>query len=207
MPSEPDVYGCYRAKVTSVMDFGCFCELLGFASKFEGLCHVSSMSSNRSANARSVVDRGQIVWVKVMSKGSTKMSLSMRDVDQETGRDLVPITTNPSSNPASNPSQPQQNSLRGLSGIKLSEEDLNDSSVRRPQKRLSSPERWEAQQLIASGVLKVKDYPTFDDEGAGLLNTEQEAEEAVEIELNDDEAPFLRGAQAAINLDMSPIKI
>uniref|UniRef100_A0A7S0R6B2 RNA helicase n=2 Tax=Pyramimonas obovata TaxID=1411642 RepID=A0A7S0R6B2_9CHLO len=206
MPSEPEVYGCYRAKVTSVMDFGCFCELLGFASKFEGLCHVSSMSSNRSSNARSIVDRGQTVWVKVMSKGSTKMSLSMRDVDQETGRDLVPIAP-PSSNPASNPSQPQQNSLRGLSGIKLSEEDLNDSSVRRPQKRLSSPERWEAQQLIASGVLKVSEYPTFDDEGAGLLNMEQEAEEAVEIELNDVEAPFLRGAQAAINLDMSPIKI
>jgi hypothetical protein len=29
-------------------------------------------------------------------------------------------------------------------------------------------DRWEAQQLIASGVLKVKDYPTFDDPECAL---------------------------------------
>lgn len=40
-----------------------------------------------------------------------------------------------------------------------------------------------------------------------MLNTEHEAEEAMEIEMNDDEAPFLRGANAAAALEMSPIKI
>lgn len=40
-----------------------------------------------------------------------------------------------------------------------------------------------------------------------MLNTEHEAEEAVEIELNDDEAPFLRGSQSALAAEMSPIKI
>ena len=40
-----------------------------------------------------------------------------------------------------------------------------------------------------------------------MLNTEDEAEEAMEIEMNDDEAPFLRGANAAAALEMSPIKI
>lgn len=42
------------------------------------------------------------------------------------------------------------------SGIKLSDEDLMDNTARRPQKRLSSPERWEAQQLIHAGVLDVR---------------------------------------------------
>jgi hypothetical protein len=36
---------------------------------------------------------------------------------------------------------------------------------RRPGKRLTSPERWEATQLIKSGVLDVTEYPTFDEEG------------------------------------------
>jgi ATP-dependent RNA helicase DHX8/PRP22 len=153
----------------------------------------------------------------VMSKGLTKMSLSMKDVDQHSGEDLNPISaavaakadeimrSNPSANPAAG--QYAGESLKGLSGIKLSQEDLDDNSARRPMKRLSSPERWEAQQLIASGVLKTKDYPTYDAEGHGMVNTELEAEEALEIEINDEEAPFLRGAQAAMALDMSPIKI
>ena len=36
--------------------------------------------------------RGQDVWVKVISINGDRMSLSMRDVDQETGRDLLPQT-------------------------------------------------------------------------------------------------------------------
>ena len=77
---------------------------------------------------------------------------------------------------------------------------------RRPAKRLSSPERFEAKQLIASGVLKVEEYPTFDAEHDGLLAYEEEAEKEVDIEINDAEAPFLRG-QVPSEGDVSPIKI
>ena len=77
---------------------------------------------------------------------------------------------------------------------------------RRPVKRLSSPERWEAKQLIASGVLPVEEYPTFDAENDGLLAYEEEAEQEVEIEINEDEAPFLAG-QTPQDGDVSPIKI
>jgi hypothetical protein len=88
---------------------------------------------------------------------------------QDTGTDLMPISASAAaraeemlrSNPAAGGGGAASNqSLKGLSGIKLSEEDLNDTSLRRPQKRLSSPERWEAQQLIASGVLKVRTKQT-----------------------------------------------
>eukprot|EP00854_Cymbomonas_tetramitiformis_P009293 gene9293-11009_t len=209
---EPAMFGCYKAKVTGVMDFGCFCELIGFRQRYEGLVHISDMSSNKASNARSLATRGQEVWVKVLSKGAQRMKYSMRDVNQDTGEDLTPIMgtgASSSSNPAagSNPAPEERPSLKGLSGITVTDEDRADSAMRRPQKRLSSPERWEAQQLIASGVLDVRDYPTFDTEGNGMLNVEPEAEEAIEIEMNEDEAPFLRGANNALQMDVSPIKI
>ena len=72
-------------------------------------------------------------------------------------------------------------------------------------KRLSSPERWEAKQLIASGVLKTEEYPTYDAENEGLLAYEEEAEQEIEIEINEDEAPFLAG-QTANGGDVSPIR-
>lgn len=39
------------------------------------------------------------------------------------------------------------------------------TTVGRPRKRLTSPERWEVTQLIKAGVLDVTEYPTFDEEG------------------------------------------
>ncbi|KAL3928499.1 MAG: hypothetical protein SGPRY_002362 [Prymnesium sp.] len=74
----------------------------------------------------------------------------------------------------------------------------------RPVKRLTSPEKFEAQQLIASGVLDVRDYPQFD-ESHGMLNIE-ETEEELEIELNEQEPLFLRG-QTKASVAMSPIKV
>jgi polyribonucleotide nucleotidyltransferase len=64
LPEEPEVYGVYKARVSSVMDFGCFCELLGFRKKFEGLVHVSSMRAG-ATNARNIASRGEQVFVKV----------------------------------------------------------------------------------------------------------------------------------------------
>ena len=47
---------------------------------------------------------------------------------------------------------------------------------------------WEARQLIASGVLPVSEYPTFDpDSGMGILGNFEETQEELEIELNEDE--------------------
>ena len=46
-------------------------------------------------------------------------------------------------------------------------------------KRLTSPEKFEAQQLIASGVLDVRGYPQFDDE-AELMNVEKTEELEIE---------------------------
>eukprot|EP00951_Prasinocladus_malaysianus_P013916 scaffold105887_cov32-Prasinocladus_malaysianus.AAC.4 len=76
----------------------------------------------------------------------------------------------------------------------LASEEDKAEDTRRSRKRLTSPERWEAQQLIMSGVLKVHQYPTFDEEtGQGLLNQDLAAEEEFEIDINEDEPTFLKG--------------
>lgn len=116
---------------------------------------------HRVGSAKDVVHKGQEVWVKVVSTIG-KLSLSMRDVDQNTGKDLLPSqSVNPSS---SNPGPAGGQGLRGLSGITVKDDDKGNLPRRRPGKRLTSPERWEITQLIKSGVLDVTEYPTFDEE-------------------------------------------
>ena len=113
--------------------------------------------------------RGQDVWVKVISTAGQKISLSMRDVDQATGADLLPGARSEAEgvNPAKPAAGPAgNNSLRGLSGIRVSDEPV---AARRPGKRLTSPERWEVTQLIKAGVLSITEYPTFDEEGQARL--------------------------------------
>ncbi|XP_078431445.1 ATP-dependent RNA helicase [Wolffia australiana] len=205
--SEPELYSVYAGRVTRVMDTGCFVQLSEFRGR-EGLVHVSQMATRRIANAKEVVKRDQEVFVKVISVSGQKLSLSMRDVDQKTGRDLLPIKKNseedaPRANPASGNRGPRMKT--GLSGITIVEEDDNVPS-RRPLKRMSSPEKWEAKQLIAAGVLDLAEYPGFDDDGDGILYQEEGAEEELEIELNEDEPTFLHG-QTRYSIDMSPIKI
>ena len=44
---EPEVYGCYRGRVTGSMQNGAFVELLGFRGKQEGLVSVANMAKTR----------------------------------------------------------------------------------------------------------------------------------------------------------------
>eukprot|EP00891_Asterochloris_glomerata_P002796 jgi/Astpho2/2796/Aster-00965 len=192
----------YRGRVSGVMDFGAFVELLGFRGKAEGLVHVTNIARNRVGSAKEVLSRGQEVWVKVLSNVGSKISLNMRDVDQATGEDLMPAAPARVAAAAG-----PQHSLRGLSGLAV-KDDEPDLPSRRPGKRLTSPERWEVNQLIKSGVLDVRDYPTFDDEtGQGILNLEDEAGEEFEIDIEEQEPAFLRGVSSRSGVEMSPIKI
>uniref|UniRef100_K3WHT1 RNA helicase n=1 Tax=Globisporangium ultimum (strain ATCC 200006 / CBS 805.95 / DAOM BR144) TaxID=431595 RepID=K3WHT1_GLOUD len=191
------------------MDFGVFVELDEFtAEKKEGLVHVSNISTQRIANVKDHFRRGQRVKVKVISNSGGKLSLSIRDVDQQSGKDLVPMRSNDGAQRARldnsstdhrswiNPSAPGMHSSH--------QHDDDDDKPQRAAKRMSSPERWEARQLINSGVLSIEDYPTFD-EDHGLMDVEP-TEENFEVELNEDEPIFLRG-QTLLNRDASPVKI
>ena len=96
----------------------------------------------------------------------TKMSLSMRDADQRDGADLNPSMRLPGQlQPLDREgggdlrSNPTRDRTADEALKRRREDDEDDAAAARPLKRLTSPEKFEAQQLIASGVLDVRDYP------------------------------------------------
>lgn len=158
--------------------------------------HVSQIAPCRISNAKDVVKWDQEMYVKVISISGQKLSLTMQDVDQNSRKDLLPLKksegddafrTNLASSSREGPV-----TRTGLLGIRITEEDVVVPS-RQPMKRISSPERWEATQLIASGVLSVNESPMYNEDGDGMLYQEEGVEEELEIELNEDEPTFLQG--------------
>lgn len=79
------------------MQFGCFVQLKGKfrgGKRVEGLVHISNLrEKGRVTSVSDVVERHKAVKVKVTSIAGSKISLSMKDVDQETGEDLNPQNT------------------------------------------------------------------------------------------------------------------
>jgi len=87
---EAEQFRVYSGKVQNITTFGCFVQLMGFRKKVEGLVHISQLRrEGRVNNVEEVVSRGDSVKVKVLATG-IKISLSMKDVDQQTGEDLNP---------------------------------------------------------------------------------------------------------------------
>jgi ATP-dependent RNA helicase DHX8/PRP22 len=76
------------------------------------------------------------------------------------------------------------------------------------KKRLTSPQRWEIRQLIASGVAKASDYPELEEDYNATLKGERqmELEEDIDIEVREEEPPFLAG-QTKLSLELSPIRV
>lgn len=215
-PSEPEIYGIYDGKVSNILDFGCFVELEGFNRK-EGLVHIAQIQQGMVRDAKQVVKKGQKCKVKIISMVGSKMALSMKEVDQVTGEDLLPQRSRDTianlNTDLSNPARPVgQNygvgSLNNGVDMKKLREDADDDekNTRKTRKQLSSPELWEARQLINAGVLHPSEYPTYDAEsGMGMIQS-FEIEEEVEVEINEDEPTFLKG-QTKMSRELSPVRI
>jgi ATP-dependent RNA helicase DHX8/PRP22 len=209
LDDQPILYKVYDGRVTGVKDFGAFVNLLGVKGKVDGLVHVSAMQEGARVNHPSdLVSRGQPVKVKVISIQGSRIGLSMKEVDQVTGLDLVPQKRLASG--------ANMERLEGISGKdrygNLSSEVpvIEDSHGKpmRNRKRLTSPERWEIKQLIASGAVSAADYPDLDEEYHATLTGEGtfEEEEDIDIEVRDEEPPFLAG-QTKMSLELSPIRV
>ncbi len=83
--TDPEVGVIYRGKVVKTMDFGAFVNFFG--SK-DGLVHISQLADERVAKTTDVVNEGDEVWVKLMGFDDRgKVRLSMKVVDQETGKE------------------------------------------------------------------------------------------------------------------------
>lgn len=70
----------------------------------------------------------------------------------------------------------------------------DDPNPRRRGKTMTPYELWENRQLVASGVLDVREYGQYDEEsGLGVLGGAHEDNvEEFEIDLNDNEPEFLK---------------
>ncbi|WFD30819.1 RNA helicase [Malassezia sp. CBS 17886] len=216
---RPVLYEIYDGRVSGVKDFGAFVTLDGVVGRVDGLVHVSAMSSAGRVNHPSdIVARNQTVKVKVVSIAGNRIGLSMKDVDQTSGRDLAPhmyalgddeVATERSRAGARAATGANNAPLGGGGGGSGGALDLQERPGRNSAKRMTSPERWEIKQLIASGVAKASDYPELLDEQFSTPSARlahDDPDEEIDIEVNEKEAPFLAG-QTAASLELSPVKV
>ncbi|RFU26861.1 hypothetical protein B7463_g9479, partial [Scytalidium lignicola] len=205
---EPVLYKVYDGHVTGVKDFGAFVNIHGIKGRVDGLVHVSALVEGQRVNHPSdLVSRGQPVKVKVMKIEGSRIGLSMKDVDQETGRDLAPqMRIESGANMERLGGGRDYGNL--IEDKAIAFETENSANSRKIKKRMTSPERWEIRQLIASGVVKASDYSDLDEEYQAALKGEgdMELEEDVDIEIREEEPPFLAG-QTKQSLELSPIRV
>jgi polyribonucleotide nucleotidyltransferase len=83
--AEPEVGVIYKGTVVKIMDFGAFVNFLG---KRDGLVHISELAPKRVQQVADVVKEGDTVYVKCLGVDDRgKVKLSMKRVDQTTGKD------------------------------------------------------------------------------------------------------------------------
>jgi polyribonucleotide nucleotidyltransferase len=84
--SEPEVGLIYKGKVVKVMEFGAFVNFFGAK---DGLVHISQLTQGRPETVGEVVKEGQEVYVKLLGFDDRgKVRLSMKVVDQQTGKEI-----------------------------------------------------------------------------------------------------------------------
>jgi polyribonucleotide nucleotidyltransferase len=85
--AEPEIGEIYEGKIVKIMDFGAF---VNFFGPRDGLVHISELAPKRVAKVGDVVKEGDKVWVKLIGMDDRgKVRLSMKVVDQTTGKEIV----------------------------------------------------------------------------------------------------------------------
>lgn len=84
--SDPEVGAIYKGKVVKIVEFGAFVNFFGAR---DGLVHISQLAPGRPKTVKEVVKEGQEVYVKFMDIDRGKVRLSMKAVDQATGKEIV----------------------------------------------------------------------------------------------------------------------
>lgn len=171
------------------------------------MVHVSAIATGRVNNPADLLARGQAVKVKVMSVAGNRIGLSIKDVDQYTGQDLTPhMRIKSEAEMEEERSWAARGAMTGANAMPLNSRDVvEDKPIRSSAKRLTSPERWELRQLIASGALDPSEYPMLDEDFNNPA-AHAEVEEELDVEVREDEPAFLAG-QTKRTLDLSPVKI
>ncbi|CDJ30515.1 pre-mRNA splicing factor RNA helicase, putative [Eimeria mitis] len=213
-------YGIYDGVVSRVMEYGAFVQLELQGGRREGLLHVADMCrpDGGPCVTTDAVKKGQVVKVKVHAIAGSRLSLTMREVDQVTGRDLKPRNVHGAPAAGSRAAlfeslaeehaqALEKKGLGRITGVKINIESTEEETAyARKRKLMSDYDKWEAQQLQRSGLVGSKENPYYDEEAGGLLPS-QEAEEDIEIEVVDEEPLFLRGQTTRAGMQLSPVKI
>ena len=85
--AEPEVGVIYSGKVVKTVDFGAFVNFLGAR---DGLVHISELRPERVEKTTDIVKEGDQVKVKLIGIDDRgKVKLSMKAVDQETGKEIT----------------------------------------------------------------------------------------------------------------------
>ena len=211
-PDKPERGGIYDGTVISIMQFGCFVRLDEFRERLEGLVHISNIHKDRVNQVTDVIKRHQKVKVKVLSITDAKMSLSMKDVDQVTGEDLNEGFTRRLRNEAGetdrNPDGPANYMAANRfnprdTSIEIDSKDNKGKSSR----QISDYDQWEINQMRSAKVISLTELPNYDEETGVLLKDDDSDGEDLEVELVDEEAPFLKGYGKQNGQDLSPVRI
>lgn len=92
METLPELYDVFQGEVAAVTEYGAFIKIPG--CRKQGLVHRTHMSACQVDKPSEMVDVGDKVWVKLigreMKDDKLKLSLSMKVVNQGTGKDLDP---------------------------------------------------------------------------------------------------------------------
>ena len=95
--AEPEAGEIYEGKVVKIMDFGAF---VNFFGKKDGLVHISQLANERVKNVTDIVSEGDIVKVKLLGFDNRgKVKLSMKEVDQKTGKEIISASEETSEEP------------------------------------------------------------------------------------------------------------
>ncbi|MGI6854105.1 polyribonucleotide nucleotidyltransferase [Mesorhizobium sp. 1B3] len=85
--AEPEVGEIYEGTVVKTADFGAF---VNFFGPRDGLVHISQLANERVQKTTDVVKEGDKVYVKLMGFDERgKVRLSMKVVDQQSGKEIV----------------------------------------------------------------------------------------------------------------------
>lgn len=86
----PPLYSIHRGKVVKLADFGAFVSIDGYRK--HGLVHIGQLAAYKVDSVDKAVSVDESVWVKVVKveDGGNKIGLSMKYVNQQTGKDLDP---------------------------------------------------------------------------------------------------------------------
>ncbi|CAI2325177.1 unnamed protein product [Caenorhabditis sp. 36 PRJEB53466] len=207
-PDVAEIGKIYEGRVNSIQSFGAFVQLEGFRQKQEGLVHISQIRNERVQTVADVLKRGERVKVKVIRIENGKTSLSMKEVDQQSGEDLNPreADLNPDAIGVRPRTPPAASSWMNPEATTVSSSSASTSNGK-ARVRISTPERWELRQMQGAGVLAATDMPDFDEEMGVLKNFDEESDgEDIEIELVEEEPDFLRGYGKG-GAEIEPVKV